>query len=144
MKKLQKCGMEQHAFAGFSGSIESISDNGTAQAQRMGGMQPELMGTTGQGDKLYPGCAVAHRQSTPEGDPRLAPDRIIDLVRPVVRVKTKGKFDPSLLLPDHPAKYGQVFFPHPAFGKLSGKQTVGLHGTGQHHEAGGVHVEPVD
>ena len=52
--------MEQHPFTGFPGSIQAVTDNGTAQAQGMGGMKPELMGAAGQRDKFHPGLSIFH------------------------------------------------------------------------------------
>jgi len=110
--------MQQHTLARFPGSIQPVADYRTAQSQRMGGVESQLVGTAGKRDKLYPGPAPVCGKFSPPRYSRLAVNRIIDLVRPVLRIKPKGQFHLTFLSGYHPFKDGTIALTHHFPGKL--------------------------
>ena len=136
--------MQQHPLSRLPAPVQAVADDGTIQAKFMGGMQPQLMGTARERDKLNPGSALLDAELEPPGYPEFSLIRVIYLIWSVVRIKSESQLYLTCIILNHPVKYGNVSFFHLSPGKLSGKVNMGRSGPRQHHQAGGVHIQPVD
>ena len=85
----------------------------------MAGMQAKLMGSAGERLECHQGLSVTRRKYLPSGNPFLAQHRIIDLARPVLRIKTKAQPNDTSLTGNTPFKKGMIFFRYQALGKLT-------------------------
>lgn len=125
-------------------TIEPIADNGDPQAQSMGGMKAQLVGSAGQRCKLDQAAAGNNPPVAPQSNPQFTVDRIIDLARPIVRVQTKTKPNFPLFSGHQSIHQGKVAFFDAALGKLDGQMAMGLPGQTKDHQPGGIHVKTVD
>lgn len=136
--------MEQHLLTFPAVTIEGIADNGGVQAQAMGGMDTKLVGSAGQGGEFHSGTSLFHSHFSPEGSAEFAVDGIVDLKRPVGDIEPELKFDFSAPAGDNPVEHGDIHFSRGASFELFGELPQRLPGSGKNHDAGGVHIQPVD
>lgn len=107
----------------------------------MGGMHPELMGTSGQWRELYPGQSPFDTQSVPASAAHFAMDGIEDLLRAIVHIEAKGQVDLAACCLDDPFDNRGIFFYHRPSLELPGEKTMGLGGYGHDHQAGSLHIQ---
>jgi len=136
-------GMEQHLSWLPSLAIEPVANDGDAQAQRMSGVQAQLMGAPGQGGEFDPAALAFDALEPPAADAHLPVQRVMDLVGPVVRVQAEWQGDFARLPAQSSFQQGDISLVHQSFRKLEGKMAMGRAGPGHNHQAGGIHVEPV-
>ena len=82
-------GVEQQPLVWRSGPIETITDNGTTEPLGVAGMEPQLMGATGERLEGHQGPLAIGCDLAPLADPYFTVDRVIDLMGPIVGIKAK-------------------------------------------------------
>ena len=103
------------------------------------------MGSAGERGECNPGSganrAAAKGKALPGGDAELSLNRIVDLIRPVVRVQAEAQFDYAALFSHRSIQKRDVDFFHLLPGKLAAESAMSLCGQGQDHQAGGGHIQ---
>ena len=127
-----------------AGSVKPVAHDGKAKSLGVGGMQPELMGPASERHELDPGPAVFRVNLAPPCRAGLAVHRIMDLVRPVVRVQPKGKFDHPGILLDPSVDERDIPLAHQPVHELHGQTALGLGGQGHDDQPGSVLIKAVD
>lgn len=102
-----------------SRAVETIADNGAAQSQGMAGMETELVRATGLGNKFHQGALPTYFDPAPVTHAHLSSDRVVHLMRAIVRIQTKSQADFSFFPAHHSFQQGKILFFHPALGKLT-------------------------
>lgn len=144
MAEAQAGGVEFHLSGVAPVAVERVVDDGGAEALRVGGVDPELVGAAGEGFEVDAGDAILDRELAPVGDAGLAVDFVVDLVGSVFDVEAEGQGDRSLLAVRFAVEEGLVDLLGFPVLKLNGEGAVGCGSQGKDEEARGVHVEPVD
>ena len=85
--------MQKHGVPEPAAAIERITEDRCLQAQMMGGMQPELVRSSGERREFNAGGSGVPGKFAPPGYTPFAVQRVIDLVRPVVRIQAKAEID---------------------------------------------------
>lgn len=82
----------------------------------MGGVNPELVGTSGQRRELYPGRGALNAKSVPAGATHFAMNRIEYLPRSIVHIETIGQVNfAACCLDDSFDNSGIFFYDCPSF-----------------------------
>lgn len=115
----------QHKLVAFSAvAIKSVTDNGAAKAQIMGGVDPQLVGPAGEGGKFYSGVLAFDAKVSPVTGPNLAMHRVIDLVRAVVGIESEWKLNLAGFFFYMALQQSYISFVYQTFSKLLGKVPV--------------------
>jgi hypothetical protein len=129
--------MEQQLSWRSSLAIQPVVDDGDSQSQKMGGVQAQLMGASGQGDEFDPAAISFDAYSSPAADAHLPVQWVINLVGQVVRVKPERKGDLACLVVESSLQQGDIVLVHLPFLKLDGKIPNGPLWSGPNHQPGG-------
>ncbi len=139
----QISGVQVQWFTWSALSVKPITHNRTAESQAMGGMDPELMGPAGFGSEQNPAAMVFNADFAPAGYTEFPMHRIMDLVGSVVHIQTERQPDLPLMVFNDTLQHGHILFLHLTIPELARKILMRQNGQGQHHQAGGVHIQAV-
>lgn len=88
--------MEQQLISFAALAVEAVTDNGAAEAKRMGGMYPKLMGPSGFREETKPGSCLMAAQLLPVGNAGFPFLRVVDLQGAVIGIEAEGQPDTAL------------------------------------------------
>lgn len=137
----QECGVQQHLLSFPTMAVEPVTDDGDAEAEVVGGMEPQLVGSTGERSEFDSGSAAFYCQTSPEGDAHLAVQRVMNLIGPVVGIESEGEVYFTIVPGDDTFEDGNITLADQALLELTTKMAMCFTVDGQHHQPGGVHVE---
>ena len=136
--------MKVHAVRGFGITVEGVAeDRGTdpALVRWRGGMDAELVGSSGLGTEFDPGRSVISGDHAPEGSGGTSLPRTDDLSGAMIPVHAQGQFDDTLLLLEGSIQDRFVGLPDLALLKLARESSEHPLGHRDHHETAGFDVE---
>lgn len=126
-----------------AGTVKPVSKDWNSQSVFRRGVDAELVGSSGNRNKLHSCFFIAGAQHLPMRDAGFSVNRIINLVRTVFDVEAEGEFDGSFVTGHFAVEQGDVALFCFAMFKLPRQLTVRIGGQRQHHQAGGIHIEPM-
>lgn len=127
-----------------AGTVEAVADDGTVQAERMRGMDAELVGASGEGKELNAGEAGGPNQYAPTGDADFSLHRVEDLIGAAVGVESERQLDHSLVAGYVAGQQRLIRLFDASDLELIRQMTVSLRSQCQHHQSRGVHVQSMD
>ncbi len=124
-----------------SSPIQPIANDGAAEPQLVGRMQPQLVGATGNRREFHFRIFTSNLQFAPTRQADFALHRIVDLMGPVIRIQPKGQLDFAAVPCNDSVQYSQVGLVDLPPLELYRQVALGGLGQRQHHQAGCVHVQ---
>lgn len=109
----------------------------------MRSMQSKLMGAPGHWNELNTRVATLYSNLSPVGGAHLTVHLIINLDRAVIHIKAEGQLNDTAVQLQHAIKQCDILLCGEPLMELPGEMPVGSVGQGDHHQTGGIHVQPV-